>query len=123
MALESTIKTQLQSYLQMLREPIMLIASQDNSAGSIEMKELLEEVTSMSDKISLRFDDNARKPSFAVKRAGEHKTEMGVRFAGIPMGHEFTSLVLALLHAGAHPMKLEAEKIAQIAAIEGAFNL
>lgn len=122
MALDTTIKTQLQNYLQMLREPIALVASLDETAGSLEMKELLEEITSMSDKIRLDFDDNARKPSFAVKRAGQNKAEMGVRFAGIPMGHEFTSLVLALLHAGEHPMKLEAEKIGQIAAIEGTFN-
>ena len=125
MALESNIKTQLQTYLQMLRQPIELVASLDQTASSNEMKELLKEITSMSDKITLNFDDNARKPSFAVKR-GAHHTEasqaMGVRFAGIPLGHEFTSLVLALLHAGAHPMKLEAEKIAQIAAIEGTFN-
>lgn len=125
MALDTTIKTQLQSYLQMLREPIALVASLNETAGSNEMKELLEEITSMSDKISLSFDDNARKPSFSVKRGTHHKDakhNMGVRFAGIPMGHEFTSLVLALLHAGAHPMKLESEKIAQIAAIEGTFN-
>ena len=122
MALDNTIKTQLQNYLQMLREPISLTASLDETNGSIEMKALLEEITSMSDKISLDFDDYLRKPSFSVNRAGQNKTEMGVRFAGIPMGHEFTSLVLALLHAGAHPMKLEAEKIAQIAAIEGTFN-
>ena len=125
MALESTIKTQLQTYLQMLREPIELVAALDDSAGSVEMKALLKEITSMSDKITLSFDDNARKPSFAVKRGANHTNAsqtMGVRFAGIPLGHEFTSLVLALLHAGAHPMKLEAEKIAQIAAIEGTFN-
>ena len=122
MALESSIKTQLQTYLQMLREPIELAASLDETAGSNEMKELLEEISGMSDKITLSFDDNARKPSFAVKRGAKDAKAMGVRFAGIPMGHEFTSLVLALLHAGAHPMKLEAEKIAQIAAIEGTFN-
>lgn len=122
MALDTAIKTQLENYLQMLKEPIVLIASLDERAGSSEMKELLEEITSMSDKITLSFDDNARKPSFAIKRAGTNKTEMGVRFAGIPMGHEFTSLVLALLHAGDHPMKLEAEKIAQIAEIEGTFH-
>ncbi|OIQ80517.1 NADH dehydrogenase [mine drainage metagenome] len=125
MALDTTIKTQLQTYLQMLREPIELAASLNESAGAKEMLALLEEVASMSDKITLVRDDNARKPSFAVKRAATHKDaakDVGIRFAGIPMGHEFTSLVLALLHVGAHPLKLEAEKIAQIAAIEGNFH-
>ncbi|MES2014145.1 MAG: alkyl hydroperoxide reductase subunit F [Pseudomonadota bacterium] len=124
MALDTTIKTQLQTYLQMLREPIELAASLDESAGAREMLALLEEVASMSDKITLVREDNARKPSFAVKRAATHKDaakDVGIRFAGIPMGHEFTSLVLALLHVGAHPLKLEAEKIAQIAALEGKF--
>lgn len=124
MALEPNIKTQLQTYLQMLREPVELVASLDESAGAKEMLALLEEIASMSDKITLSRDDHARKPSFAVKRGAAHKDatkEVGIRFAGIPMGHEFTSLVLALLHVGAHPLKLEADKIAQIAALEGKF--
>ncbi len=125
MALEDNIKTQLQTYLAMLREPILLVASLDDSAAAQEMRELLEEIASMSDKITLTMGDDARKPSFAVKRGAEHRNAsqlVDIRFAGIPMGHEFTSLVLALLHTGDHPMKLEAEKIAQIAAIEGKFH-
>ncbi len=125
MALEENIKTQLQTYLQMLREPIVLAESLDDSAGARDMHDLLVEIASMSDKISLMQDDNARKPSFAVRRAEAHsqaQKAVGVRFAGIPLGHEFTSLVLALLHTGGHPMKLEQEKIDQIAAIEGEFH-
>jgi len=125
MALDTTIKTQLQTYLQMLREPIELAASLDESAASKEMLALLEEIAGMSDKITLIREDDTRKPSFAVKRGTAHKDtaqEVGIRFAGIPMGHEFTSLVLALLQVGGHPLKLEAEKIAQIAALEGKFH-
>jgi len=125
MALEPNIKTQLQTYLQMLREPIVLAASLNEAPAAQEMHALLEEIASMSDKITLTIEDDARKPSFAVKRGATHAEAhkaVGVRFAGIPMGHEFTSLVLALLHTGGHPMKLEAEKIAQIAAIEGSFH-
>lgn len=125
MALEASIKTQLQTYLQMLREPIILAESLDNSAGASEMHDLLTEIASMTDKITLIQEDNARKPSFAVKRGATHsqtQKAVGVRFAGIPLGHEFTSLVLALLHTGGHPMKLEQEKIDQIASIEGEFH-
>jgi NADH-dependent peroxiredoxin subunit F len=125
MALDQAIKTQLQTYLQMLREPIVLAESLDESTGAKEMHDLLVEITSMSDKITLVQEDNARKPSFAVKRGATHSQAQkatGVRFAGIPLGHEFTSLVLALLHTGGHPMKLEQEKIDQIAAIEGEFH-
>ncbi|MDP3742742.1 MAG: alkyl hydroperoxide reductase subunit F [Methylotenera sp.] len=125
MALEPNIKIQLQTYLQMLREPIVLVASLDETPAAKEMHALLEEIASMSDKITLAMEDDARKPSFAVKRGVTHaeaRKPVGVRFAGIPMGHEFTSLVLALLHTGGHPMKLEVEKIAQIAAIEGSFH-
>jgi len=125
MALDTTIKTQLQTYLQMLREPIELAASLDSSAGAQEMLALLEEIASMSDKIALVHQDDVRKPSFAVRRAAAHKDaakEVGIRFAGIPMGHEFTSLVLALLQVGGHPLKLEAEKIEQIAALDEKFH-
>lgn len=124
MALDTTIKAQLQNYLQMLREPIVLAASLDDSAGAKEMLALLEEISAMSDKITLTHEEDVRKPSFAIKRAATHQDAakpVGIRFAGIPMGHEFTSLVLALLHVGAHPLKLEAEKIAQIASLEGKF--
>ncbi|MEE9331958.1 MAG: alkyl hydroperoxide reductase subunit F [Methylophilaceae bacterium] len=125
MALEATIKSQLQTYLQMLREPIVLAESLDGSAGAVEMHGLLEEIASMSDKVTLTQEDDERKPSFAVKRANTHteaKKPVGIRFAGIPLGHEFTSLVLALLHTGGHAMKLEQDKIDQIAAIEGEFH-
>jgi NADH-dependent peroxiredoxin subunit F len=125
MALEENIKTQLQTYLQMLREPIVLAESLDGSAGAKDMHNLLVEITSMSDKITLVQEEDMRKPSFAVKRGEAHsqvQKTVGVRFAGIPLGHEFTSLVLALLHTGGHPMKLEQEKIDQIAAIEGSFH-
>lgn len=125
MALENDIKTQLQTYLQMLREPIVIAASLDDSANAKEMQALIEEIAGMSDKITLVHEDDARKPSFAVKRAATHKdaaNDVGIRFAGIPMGHEFTSLVLALLQVGGHPLKLEAEKIAQIAALDEKFH-
>ncbi len=124
MALEANIKQQLQQYLQMLREPIVLAESLDDSAGATEMHNLLTEIESMSDKITLVQEDNARKPSFAVKRsnAAQAQKAVGIRFAGIPLGHEFTSLVLALLHTGGHPMKLEQDKIDQIAAVEGEFK-
>ena len=122
MALETNIKTQLQTYLEMLREPIVLAASLDESPAAKEMLELLEEVSAMSDKITLTHEDDARKPSFAVKRATPGAKEVGVRFAGIPMGHEFTSLVIALLQVGGHPLKLEAEKIEQIAALDEKFH-
>ncbi|MEZ0331877.1 MAG: alkyl hydroperoxide reductase subunit F [Methylophilaceae bacterium] len=121
MALDSNIKTQLDTYLAMLKDPIEIIASVDNSDKSREMLDLLHELASISSKISLieNNDDNARKPSFSVGKPGH---TAGIRFAGIPMGHEFTSLILALLQVGGHPLKLEAEKIAQIAAIEGKFH-
>ena len=73
MALDTNIKTQLQTYLEMLREPIVLAASLDDSAGAKEMSALLEEIAAMSDKITLTHEDDARKPSFAVKRAATHK--------------------------------------------------
>ena len=96
--LDANIASQLKVYLERITQPIELVASLDDSAKSVELNELLEEIASLSPKVSLiRRDDDARKPSFAINRAG---TDVGVRFAGIPMGHEFTSLVLVLLQVG-----------------------
>ncbi|MEY2896217.1 MAG: hypothetical protein RL669_486 [Pseudomonadota bacterium] len=118
--LDANLKTQLKTYLGRLILPIEITASLDDSDKSREMQALLAEIAELSPLITLREvrDDAERKPSFAITRAGAH---MGIRFAGIPLGHEFTSLVLALLQAGGHPPKVEPEVIEQIRAIEGEF--
>ena len=118
--LDAALKGQLKAYLENLRQPIELVASLDEGPKSREMLELLEDVISVSDKVSLaRRDDEPRKPSFAVTRAAG---DAGVRFAGLPLGHEFTSLVLALLHVGGHPPKIDAEAIERIRALDGDYR-
>ena len=118
--LDDALKAQLQQYLGMLRQPIRLIASLDDSETGTDMKSLLETIVSLSDKVSLDTSGNdARKPSFMVAREGETQ---GVRFAGLPLGHEFTSLVLALLWTGGHPPKVEQDVIDSIKGLDGDFN-
>ncbi len=118
--LDATLKTQLSAYLEKLQLPIELRASLDDGEASVELQALLEEIAALSDKISYaRTDDDARRPSFEIARTG---TDTAVRFAGIPMGHEFTSLVLALLQVGGHPSRESQELLAQIAALEGEFR-
>ncbi|KRA36075.1 alkyl hydroperoxide reductase subunit F [Rhodanobacter sp. Root627] len=118
--LDETLKTQLQAYLEKLLQPIELVAALDDSAKSTELDELLQEIAALSDKITLRRDDSeARKPSFAINRIG---TDIGVRFAGIPMGHEFTSLVLALLQVGGHPSKTAEDVIEQVRNLDGEYK-
>ncbi|WP_374674817.1 alkyl hydroperoxide reductase subunit F [Ideonella sp.] len=116
--LDAATKTQLAAYLERIRQPIELVASLDDRPASAEMRELLEAVASAGpDKITVRYDgQDARRPSFSISAVG---ADMGVRFAAIPMGHEFTSLVLALLQAGGHPPKVEADVIEQIQALDG----
>jgi NADH-dependent peroxiredoxin subunit F len=120
--LDDNLKTQLAAYLQRLTQPVEIVASLDVDAApaaSSEMRELLDEVAALSPLINVRHDGDApRRPAFTISRAGH---DMGVSFAAIPMGHEFTSLVLALLQAGGHPPKLEQEVIDQIRALEGDF--
>jgi alkyl hydroperoxide reductase subunit F len=116
--LDANLTGQLKQYLAMLREPIELVASLGDDAKSAQTRELLTEIAALSDKVSASFDgDDARKPSFVIRRASD--AEKWVRFAGLPMGHEFTSLVLALLWAGGHPPKVSEEVLEQIRALEG----
>ncbi|MEO8600020.1 MAG: alkyl hydroperoxide reductase subunit F, partial [bacterium] len=119
--LETNLKTQLKAYLEKVTQPIELVASLDTSDTAREMQSLLQEITTLSDKISLieRFDDAERKPSFSINRAGAN---IGIRFAAIPMGHEFTSLVLALLQTGGHPPKVEADVIERIKELDGDYQ-
>ncbi len=116
--LEAALKKQLQAYLEKVVQPIEIVASLDDSPKAREMEELLREITSLSAKISYRLSDDAsvRAPSFAINRTG---TDVGVRFAGIPLGHEFTSLVLALLQVGGHPIKFDDAVIEQIKNLDG----
>ncbi len=119
--LDQELKTQLSAYLERVTQPFEMVASLDDSATAREMEQLLQTIQSLrADKITLRTDGNdARKPSFTLQRAG---SATSLRFAGLPMGHEFTSLVLALLWTGGHPPKVEPEVLAQIAALEGDFD-
>ncbi|HUH58779.1 MAG TPA: alkyl hydroperoxide reductase subunit F [Candidimonas sp.] len=116
--LDANIKTQLKSYMEMVSLPIEIVACLDDSAKSGELRELLREIELMSDRISLteRNDSDTRKPSFSINRPG---TDISVGFAGIPMGHEFTSLVLALLQVGGHPIKLDDAVVEQIRNLDG----
>ena len=118
--LDDKIKAQLKTYLERLQQPVEIVAALDAGAKSAELQQMLTEICGLSQLISLRSDgSDARKPSFTVGRAGEAAR---VRFAGIPLGHEFTSLVLALLQAGGHPPKVEAAVIEQIKSIQGEFR-
>jgi len=117
--LDANMKAQLKAYMEKVTRPFEIVASLDDGAKSGELRSLLQDIAALSDKITLREDgQDERKPSFALTRPDQ---EMHLRFAGIPMGHEFTSLILALLQTGGHPPKLTEEKIAQIQGIEGEF--
>ncbi|WP_126173386.1 alkyl hydroperoxide reductase subunit F [Altericroceibacterium xinjiangense] len=119
--LDANMKQQLEQYLGNLREPIELVASLGDDQRSADTRALLTEIAELSDKVTASFDgDNERKPSFIIRRASD--AEKWVRFAGLPMGHEFTSLVLALLWAGGHPPKVSEDVLEQIRALEGDYE-
>jgi alkyl hydroperoxide reductase subunit F len=118
--LDATLKSQLKTYLERLTLPIELAASLDESDASRELESLLGEIAALSDLITVvRRDDDARRPSFEIRRTG---TGTGVRFAGVPLGHEFTSLVLALLQVGGYPPKVDAALLEQVRALDGEFR-
>ncbi len=118
--LDANIAGQLKTYMERLAAPIELVASLDDSARAEEMRVLLEQIVATSAQITLAVPgDEARKPSFAIRRAGESAR---MQFAGLPMGHEFTSLVLALLQASGYPPKVDAGVIEQIRALPGDYR-
>lgn len=117
--LDANLKKQLDSYLQYIKQPIELSVSSNDTDKSREVLVLAQELVAMSDKISLTQVDNARTPSMAVAPKGQSPR---VNFAGVPMGHEFTSLVLALLQAGGHPSKAAPELLTQIRNLPGEYH-
>ena len=120
--LDSNLKTALQGYLERLVQPIEIVTFADDGENSRQMLELVADIASVAPagRLSVRSGSTAgeRLPSFQITRTG---ADTGVRFAGLPMGHEFTSLVLALLQAGGHPSKAAAEVIEQVKSLDGEF--
>jgi alkyl hydroperoxide reductase subunit F len=117
--LDPALTSQLSTHLAKITRPVVLASSLDDSPKSAELASLLDEIAALSDQITIdRRDDDDRRPSFAIERAG---TDISVRFAGIPMGHEFTSLVLALLQVGGHPSTASVELIEQIQSLDAEY--
>ena len=115
--LDDTLKAQLAAYLERVTLPFEIVASLDERDASKELLSLLQTIEGLSDKITLRTDgQDARRPSFSLQRTG---TAQSLRFAGIPLGHEFTSLVLALLWTGGHPPKVEPQTVDAAKTLEG----
>ena len=118
MRLDPEIKSQLEQYLQLLEGNIVLKVSAGDGEASEEMLSLIDELATMSSMITVENTQLPRTPSFSVNRVGE---ETGVTFAGTPLGHEFTSLVLALLQVSGRAPKVEQNVIDQIKNIRGEY--
>lgn len=119
MVLDANIKAQLNQYMALMENPIVLKVSAGADDVSKEMLALVEELAAMSSKITVEKAELNRTPSFTVNRVGE---ETGIAFAGIPLGHEFTSLVLALLQVSGRAPKVDEKLINQIKNIKGEFH-
>ncbi|ELK47820.1 UNVERIFIED_CONTAM: alkyl hydroperoxide reductase subunit F [Halobacillus marinus] len=119
MALDAQIKAQLDQYLQMMEGDVVLKISAGEDDTSKEMLALTEELVSMSPRITAETAQLKRTPSFSVNRPGE---ETGITFAGVPLGHEFTSLVLALLQVSGRAPKADENVLEQIRNINGTYH-
>lgn len=115
--LDTNIKSQLKVYFEKIVSPITLVATVDDSEKSTEMLELLNEVAEQSDKITVKTDGTAEHtPSFTV---GKSDGQARITFAGLPMGHEMTSFILAILQASGYPPKVEQEVLDRISKLKG----
>ncbi|MCT7942438.1 alkyl hydroperoxide reductase subunit F [Shewanella holmiensis] len=117
--LDANVKNQLKTYLQNLKHPVELVVSADDSKKSAELTSLAQDIVDSSALVSSIAVQGQRTPSMTVINPQQNTS---ITFAGLPMGHEFTSLVLALLHSGGHPIKLEADVIEQIRNLPGEFH-
>ncbi|MDF2152515.1 alkyl hydroperoxide reductase subunit F [Vibrio sp. CAU 1672] len=115
--LDQAIQQQLKQYLSNVSHDVRLVVSLDESKAAQDLLALANQIAGLSDHISVVRDDSAseRKPVMTVSNPDKGSE---LRFAGVPMGHEFTSLVLALLHSGGHPTKLDDDVIEQIARLD-----
>jgi len=119
MLLDADIKAQLAQYLQLLENDIVLTVSAGDDNVSRDMLALIDELTAMSSKIKVEKAKLERTPSFSVNRVGE---DTGVTFAGVPLGHEFTSLVLALLQVSGRPPKVDESVVKRVQNLRGTYR-
>ncbi|PFP28606.1 alkyl hydroperoxide reductase subunit F [Bacillus sp. AFS073361] len=119
MILDQDIKAQLEQYLQLMEGNVLLKVSAGADDVSRDMLALVDELANMSSQIKVEKTELERTPSFSVNRIGE---DTGITFAGIPLGHEFTSLVLALLQVSGRAPKVDQKVIDQIKAIKGDYH-
>ena len=119
MALDTKIKEQLKEHLAKVSDDIEIYANAGDDETSLKMIDLLNEIKELSPHISLKRSELSKLPSFSINRPGENT---GIVFAGIPVGHEFTSLILAILQVGGYPLKISNHLIDQIKEIEGHFD-
>ncbi|MGG4470594.1 alkyl hydroperoxide reductase subunit F [Paenibacillus alvei] len=119
MILDGDIKAQLEQYLQLMEGDVLLKVSAGTDKVSTDMLALVDELATMSPRIKVEKTTLQRTPSFSVNRIGE---DTGVIFAGIPLGHEFTSLVLALLQVSGRAPKVDQSLLDQIKNIKGEYH-
>lgn len=117
--LNADLKQQLQQLLGLMEGDVEFRASIGSDDKSKELKELLDEIAEMSEHITIVEKELKRTPSFSVSKPDE---EAGVTFAGIPLGHEFNSLVLAILQVSGRAPKEKQSIIDQIKGLEGKYN-
>jgi alkyl hydroperoxide reductase subunit F len=116
--LDDDMKAQLKGYLERISQPVQILSTAGAGPAADEMRTLIADLVSLSPLITSGDSSDAEgiQPRFGLRRPGE---EARIHFAGVPMGHEFTSLVLALLQTGGYPPKVDATLIEQIGALEG----
>ena len=115
--LDANIKAQLKTYFEKIESPIVLQATLDDSTQSAQMLELLNEVAEQSTKITVKTSGSSKNiPSFTVAKADEVAR---IAFSGLPMGHEMTSFILAILQTSGYPPKVEQDIIESIKGLEG----
>lgn len=119
MILDADIKAQLAQYLEMMEGDVLLKVSAGSDEVSKDMLALVDELATMSSRIKVEKTELPKTPSFSVNRIGE---DTGVTFAGIPLGHEFTSLVLALLQVSGRAPKVDQSVIDQVKNIKGEYH-
>lgn len=115
MLLDADIKQQLAEYLKLMEGDVKLLVSAGEDETSKDMLALIDELSAMSAHIKVEKTTLQRTPSFTVDRPNE---STGIVFAGVPLGHEFSSLVLALLQTSGRAPKVENDVKERIVSIK-----
>lgn len=118
--LDEATKSQVKEYFNRLKNEVKILVYDGDHTNRKDMIEFLSDVQGLNENLKIEYSKEVSTGvDFDILSMGK---PTGIKFSGIPMGHEFTSFILAVLQAGGNPIKLDESMLRAVSKIKGELN-